>query len=347
MKLSDCKSLGVIFTHRHQTKIKNPLMLGKKPLKKEDRVKFLGMIFDRKLNWKEHVTYITDRCKPRLNILRCLSETEWGASKETLLIVYRALIRSVLDYGACALDGASAIAKARLDTIQCQALRICCGAMQGTALSALQVETGEPPLALRRLRQQINFACKIKAIKDHPAKEVLQDHWTNHYGKEKTGEGSMFTKISPFFNQTAPEIQPAIPKSIPPWKHSDIKIDVELTKKITKADHLPLIMAFAAEKIEEFKEHLAIYTDGSKSSEGRVASAFYIPELNIQNSARISNNLSVFTSELVALKLALLWIKSSVDVIGDRRVALFTDSFSSLTALQGKHSNSRPKLVEE
>jgi len=61
----------------------------------------------------------------------------------------------VLDYGAAALDTAISAAKAKLDSIQCQALKICSGGMRGTALSALQVECGEMPLAFLRRKQQI------------------------------------------------------------------------------------------------------------------------------------------------------------------------------------------------
>jgi hypothetical protein len=82
--------------------------------------------------------------------MRCLVGSGWGASKTCLMTVYRVLIRSLPDYGAGALDSACQTAKAMLDTVQCKALRICCGAMTGTALSALQNECGELPLALRR-----------------------------------------------------------------------------------------------------------------------------------------------------------------------------------------------------
>jgi len=74
--------------------------------------------------------------------------------------VYKALIRSVIDYGCIAYDTASATTKARLDVIQAKAPRFCCGAMVGTPTSAVQVECGQPPLALRRLRMAADYAVK-------------------------------------------------------------------------------------------------------------------------------------------------------------------------------------------
>jgi hypothetical protein len=49
-----------------------------KILKMEKKVKFLGMIFDCRMNWNEHVNYIVDKCKKRLNLMRSLTGSDWG-----------------------------------------------------------------------------------------------------------------------------------------------------------------------------------------------------------------------------------------------------------------------------
>jgi len=113
--------------------------------------------------------------------MRAVVGSKWGASKKVLLIIYRSLIRSILDYGAIALDSMTDRNKERLDSIQAQALRIACGAVRGTA--TLQVEMGEPPLQIRRLQLQLQYAVKVKALKDHPAKKVFEPHWTAKYKK--------------------------------------------------------------------------------------------------------------------------------------------------------------------
>ena len=119
-----------------------------------------------------------------------------------MLTVYRVLIRSLLDYAAIALDSASRSVKARLDSIQYRALKICCGAMRGTALIALQGECGELPLELRRRRQQLQYASKVKTVKNHPTKMVLEDHWTQYYGGFKETSEPLACKIKEFFDMT-------------------------------------------------------------------------------------------------------------------------------------------------
>ena len=61
--------------------------------------KFLGIILDQKLNWKEHIQKQKSDCVKQLGILRCISRTDWGADRVTMLRLYRSLIRSKLDYG--------------------------------------------------------------------------------------------------------------------------------------------------------------------------------------------------------------------------------------------------------
>src|SRR5207245_2506475 len=184
-KISPGKSTGVIFTQKLKCILKKPLKINGTILKMENQVKFLGMIFDSKLSWNNHIQFIEKKCLARLNLMRSLSGNKWGASKTTLLTLYRMLIRPILDYGAIAYDSTSKSSKKRLDTIQYKALRICCSSMVGTSGIAMQNECGELPLHLRRKMYLLQYGAKIKTTINHPSKEILEDHWTVHYGKFK------------------------------------------------------------------------------------------------------------------------------------------------------------------
>src|SRR6218665_4045517 len=105
--------------------------------------------------------------------MRAMVGSHWGgSSKDALLMVYRALIRSVLDYGSIAYESALSTQKRVLDTIQCKALTIASGALRGTSLAALQVDCGEMPLHLRRKQQMMEFVMKVEAIPDHPTQTI-------------------------------------------------------------------------------------------------------------------------------------------------------------------------------
>jgi len=56
------KTVAVLFTHRRES-IQNTLKLNDSFIKVENKAKFLGLIFDARLTWNEHVNYIVDKCK--------------------------------------------------------------------------------------------------------------------------------------------------------------------------------------------------------------------------------------------------------------------------------------------
>ena len=72
-----------------------------------------------------------------LNLLRVLAHTSWGADQETLLHLYRSLIRSKLDYG-CIVHGSARGSYLRmLDPMQNHALHLCLGAYRTSHASSL------------------------------------------------------------------------------------------------------------------------------------------------------------------------------------------------------------------
>ena len=65
------------------------LIIDNSTLVLEKKVKFVGILFDKQLTWTPHINYIVDKCKTRLNLMRCVSGTTYGASKQPLLIMYK------------------------------------------------------------------------------------------------------------------------------------------------------------------------------------------------------------------------------------------------------------------
>ena len=82
---------------------------------------FIGDELQR-LTTSEQIDNVTSKCRKRLNLMRAISGTRWGATTKSLITIYRAVIRSVLDYGATAYDSASSSQLQKLDRIQYSAL---------------------------------------------------------------------------------------------------------------------------------------------------------------------------------------------------------------------------------
>lgn len=64
--------------------------------------KCLGMTLDRRLSYALHITQLRDKCFQRMNVLKVVSRTSYGANRVTLIRFYRAIVRSAPDYDSVA-----------------------------------------------------------------------------------------------------------------------------------------------------------------------------------------------------------------------------------------------------
>ena len=89
-------------------------------------VKFLGLIFDMKLTFKNHIQYLKTSCQKALDILCVVGHTDWGADRIVLLRLYRSLVRSKLDYGCIVYGSARRSILKQLDPIHQLTNRVGC-----------------------------------------------------------------------------------------------------------------------------------------------------------------------------------------------------------------------------
>ena len=162
-KVSEKKTVGMLVS-RDRGISRMTLCMNGKTIEFKDQTKFLGVIFDRRLTWKPHIDETVDRCTKILNLMRKITGSTWGANRVTLMMVYRALIRSVLDYGSLAFMNCAPLLLRKLDTIQYKALCIATGVGQGTGREALLQEVGELPLSLRRKELATRYWAKISQL---------------------------------------------------------------------------------------------------------------------------------------------------------------------------------------
>ncbi len=166
-KFSVRKSVGVVFTHRRSPDLQ--LTMGPHPLPIQDSAKFLGLHFDSRLTWRNHVSQLKTKCLKALNLLKCITGTKWGADRKSLLMLYKALIRSRVDYGSIVYGSASESVLKGLDVVQNACLRVCLGALRCTRTERLEVESQVPPLRFRRDQLLLSYQAKKAREPSHPA----------------------------------------------------------------------------------------------------------------------------------------------------------------------------------
>ena len=132
------------------------------PVPYTEEIKFLGVIFDQKLSFKPHVRRLKADCHKLINVMKPFSSNEWGADGHTLMNIYRALIRSKLDYGCVVYFSASESLLKEINGIAHQALRIATGAFKTTPIDSLYILANELLLSCRRKEITARYFCKLR-----------------------------------------------------------------------------------------------------------------------------------------------------------------------------------------
>ena len=84
----------------HQANLHPNLLLLGSRLRFHPTPTFLGVTFDRTLLFSKHVSSLKAKFFPRLKALRCIVASSWGPSKESLSVLYKSFVRSLLTYAS-------------------------------------------------------------------------------------------------------------------------------------------------------------------------------------------------------------------------------------------------------
>ncbi|MGL5427583.1 MAG: hypothetical protein ACRDAS_06690 [Cetobacterium sp.] len=238
-------------------------MIYNRPIERVKTFTFLGVWFEDKMTWRVHIDKIVKKCNKVINTIRCLVGTEWGANRDTLMMIYRGIIRSNIDYGCMAYGSAAVSILKKLEVVQAKALRICGGAMRTTPLNALLIEMEETTLEMRRNKLSFYYWTKLQSSNFiNPARNLLEEHWEfqgNNRSKRKNmmhfigmraqGMGVKDLKIGPAVYWPP----------VPPWLLSEPRVDLDILVQIKGAKGDPVIMVNNHLKKQVDRVHADIY----------------------------------------------------------------------------------------
>uniref|UniRef100_A0A1Y1L8P1 Reverse transcriptase domain-containing protein n=2 Tax=Photinus pyralis TaxID=7054 RepID=A0A1Y1L8P1_PHOPY len=292
--------------------------------------KFLGMILDSKLNWKQHIDCLVRKCKSRLNVIKFLSSTRWGADTRILIRIYKSLVMSQLDYACVAYSSARPSLLRKLDTVHNLGLRYCLGAFPTTPVMSLYCESSVEPLYIRRTKMILTYTLAIRANHQH-RNCVMLTEIDNSYQQKPTITRPLSIRaneIEQETNMSACSVYPDTIRETPPWLYPSINIRLDLTVW-AKQNHLPAEMKRRLfEILAELSPDVTIYTDGSRTEYG-VGCSIAIGKIAYAWS--LSPKASIFTAEQYAIWQALRYCEINPNL---QSVVIASDSLSSLTSLQ-------------
>ena len=332
-KFSRSKTVCMHFCQQRKMHNDPQLFLDGTPLPVVQEFKYLGVIFDNKLSFIPHLRYLRGKCLRALNLLKVVAHNRWGGDREMLLMLYRSLIRSKLDYGSIVYGSARKSYLQMLDPIHNQGLRLCLGAFRTSPVASLYAEANEPSLNDRRDKLALQYIFKVKSNKDNPAYDsIFRPQHAHLFEAKPNAIRPLGMRMQPFMDAIPMDInridQLRMPQ-VPPWQRAACAIDYSILIG-KKEDVHPVIYQAAFNKLK--MQHLGaeyIYTDGSK--EGNKVGAAAVTFKSTYKE-RLPDHCSVFSAELVAILLALQHVQSS----SANRWVIVTDSKSALQAIEGQ-----------
>ncbi len=332
-KFSQTKTVCVHFCRQRRIHPDPTLLLGGTRIPVVNETKFLGLIFDKKLNYKSHITRLKIDCTKALNLLYVLCNTDWGADRKVLLRLYRSLVRSKLDYG-CIVYGETFKSYAKMiDPIHNKGLRICTGAFRSSPVCSLYVEANEPPLYIRRIKLSLQYANQLMSNEKNPAYHtVFTPNCSDHFERNGRAIKPLGIRLEEHLENIGfdvDDIEQFAYSRVPPWKFIVPDTCFSLSQ-YKKADTDPVLFrTYFSELEDQFVDYVHIYTDGSV--DGHVASCAVVTP-SFEFSKRLPDRASIFSAELQALISALRFCKASIA----KKFAIFCDSKSVLQALSSK-----------
>ncbi|XP_058803329.1 uncharacterized protein LOC131671138 [Phymastichus coffea] len=294
LDLSPSKTVLMHFNNRHvkpgltEIKIKDTI------IKSSESTRFLGIILDYQLNFKNHIKQIHKKASMALNIIKFLRGTWWGAQPGTLLTLYKSFIRAIIDYGCLVYYPTQAKLTNVLEKIQYSAIRLSLGYRISTPTNILLSESKLVTIENRTKYLCLNYLYKIMSNKNF---KVFSSF---HFGLY---EYDYYTLID------------------------DLDINIEFGKTLDKSKDPNSEL----EKLKNERNPFFIFTDGSKSDNSNsVGCACISEDLNIEIVKSVDKRASIFTAESIALLEAMKLGRR----YPTRDVYIFTDSLSALLALK-------------
>jgi len=347
MKLSDKKSKIVKFTKRKSPIVLPSFKIGDKNISQVSETKFLGVIFDEKLTFRSHIDSTVEKASKDISILKFLGSNKLGVCRNSLLHVLNSKIRSKLEYGEMIMRNASQGQLRKLDVVYNRGLRVCLGAYRTTPVKSLYGEAGVLTLDARRRMSAQKFLVKVLGQRQHfladALKKPLKRLNAAQLRRKNNKESNLRETYTELENRGVAEVKStANHLSTPLWMKSNIKFDLDLHRKngtVQTKDALPPEewQDYARKKLEQYKNFTIRFTDGSKIED---QTGFAVVSKNgLIYSSRLANNTSVYTAEQMGI------YHAASEPTSGNKVAIFTDSLSSILALMSRDDSNLSTLL--
>ena len=308
--------------------------------------KYLGILFDNRLSFNNHVQYLLTKCHKRINVMKSLTTINKGAYAKVLITYYVTAVRSLIDYAAPVLTNISQKNMQELQKIQNAAMRIALGAPKWTSIFNMHKETNLLPIKDRI--QQINCNIIIKTMFQKP--RILSN---------QISENTISFYIDPILEtikNSGIDINDIVANTnhqdihtYKPWESVPAELLIKRFVASKKTANHQILSTKYIKYIKEINSNkdLIIYTDGSVDIINQRAGAAAVirdsKNRTLQTiKRRINSGVSSLQTELVAIALALAETKNLVSL----NLVIHTDSMNAILDLRKTEPDSNVSLIK-
>ena len=117
LEISSSKSELMVFTRKYKVP-EFSIKINNSPIPRTEVFRYLGVLFDAKCLFRAEVAYVYKKCEKRFNFLRSICGVWWGANPVVLIKIYKATIRSIMEFGSIAFFAMAKCHMLKLERIQ-------------------------------------------------------------------------------------------------------------------------------------------------------------------------------------------------------------------------------------
>ena len=198
-----------------------PLYFNGKDVGVVEEHKHLGVTFNHKLNWKDHIQNIVSSISKFLDVMHKLAK---DLDRKSLETVYQTFVRSKIEYACIIWDDCSEQLSTSLEKCQLRAGRIISGAKRGTSHASLYSELQWPTLSARRDAYKLCFMHKVV---NKTAPDYLIEILPNTVNANRHYELRNDNNIEQFFCRTEKFRKSLFPDGIRKWNRLDNDLKTE------------------------------------------------------------------------------------------------------------------------
>ena len=310
---------------------------------------FLGVTFDRTLSFSKHVSSLKARFFPRLKALRCISASSWGPSKESLSILCKSFLRSLLTYASPGwFPFLSATNLTRLERLHRAASRAITGCLSSSPIPVLLTEAFLPPLRVTLTHFTLfSYERALRLPTSFPISGLARLEVKPRLCRSSR---RAFASTHPLMlPSTCPREALLACPPCPPWNLPSSTVESTLSSPCSRSDPSHSRQGAALAHLDSLPPHdLVLWTDGSvpfgKGGSGVLANCSLCgTEATLSFSA--GPVCSSFSAEACAILHALCWSRQHQPVCHFSSLLLLSDSRSVLSSTFPVISNSVADLA--